>query len=183
MAPLVAHAKAIATSPKGKRHWALVALLYSAGLRRAEAAALDTEDVDLEARKVRVVGKGSYEPRWLPMSRAAGEALAAWLAVRPEGSPALFVRLDFAAADPARLTDDGIHHVIATMGRLAGLGRPLAPHKLRHASITRLAERTGGNMPLIQEFSRHARVETVGVYVRNARDAAAGLAELLGEDP
>jgi integrase len=53
---------------------------------------------------------------------------------------------------------------------------------IRHASITRLAERTGGNMPLIQEFSRHAKVETVGVYIRNARDAAAGLAELLGED-
>ena len=35
---------------------------------------------------------------------------------------------------------------------------------------------------LIQEFSRHVRVETVAVYVKNARDAAAALAELLGED-
>ena len=183
MAALVALAKSAATTPRGRRDWALVALLYSAGLRRAEAAALDVADVDLDARKVRVVGKGTTEGRWLPMSRAAADALAAWLAARPaDGGPALFVRLDAGAIEPGRLAADGIHEAIARLGRRAGLARPLAPHKLRHASITRLAERTGGNMPLIQEFSRHARVETVGVYIRNSRDAAGQLAEMLGED-
>ena len=182
MAALVERARAAATTPKGKRDWALLALLYSAGLRRAEAAALDVGDVDLDARKVRVVGKGTTEARWLPMSRAAAEALAAWLAVRPGGSPALFVRLDAAAGEPARMTTDGLYYVFTALGRAAGLSRRLTPHMIRHASITRLAERTGGDMPRIQEFSRHAKVETVGVYIRNARDAAAGLAELLGED-
>jgi integrase/recombinase XerC len=182
MAALFDMARAAATTPKGKRDWALVALFYSAGLRRSEGAALDVVDLDLEGCKVRVVGKGTSEPRWLPMSRVAAAALGGWLAVRPGSTPALFVRLDDAAARPARMTADGIHHVLAAMGRAAGLARPLSPHQIRHAAITRLAKRTGGNMPLIQEFSRHAKVETVGVYIRNARDAAAGLAELLGED-
>jgi integrase/recombinase XerC len=186
MAALVASLKASATAagPKGVRDWALVALVYSAGLRRGEAAALDLADLDLDSRRVRVVGKGTSEPRWLPMSRAAAEALSAWLAVRPSGGEpsALFVRLDTAAPGAGRLSADGIHHIIAALGRRAGLSRPLAPHQLRHAAISSLAVRTGGDLPRIQRFSRHAKLETVGVYVDQARDDAAELAELLGGD-
>lgn len=184
MRALVVLAKAEATTIKGKRDWAILALLYSAGLRRAEAEGLIVGDVDLEARKVRVLGKGRHQHEWLPMSRAAAEAIAGWLATRGPVTPdaPLFVRLDRAGTGTERLTHDGLYLIVRTLGRRAGLSRSLAPHGLRHASITRLAERTGGDLPKIQRFSRHAKVETVAVYVDRQRDAAAGMAELLGED-
>lgn len=184
MERLLTAARQGATHPKGRRDWALVALLYTAGLRRAEAEALDRADLDLGGRRVRVLGKGRFETEWLPFGSAAAEALAAWLQSHPDPRPEapLFVRLDGAAERPDRLTADGMHHVLTTLGRRVGLARPLAPHQLRHAAITRLAERTGGDMPRIQKFSRHARLDTVAVYVDNQRAAASELADLLGED-
>lgn len=181
---LLSAARAGATTMKGRRDWGLVALIYTAGLRRAEAAAIDRADLDLAGRRAKVRGKGRFEAEWLPFGAAASEALASWLDVHPDprSEAPLFVRLDTAAGEPARLTADGIHHVLSTLGRRAGLSKPLAPHQLRHAAITRLAERTGGDMPRIQKFSRHARLETVAVYVDNQKAAASELADLLGED-
>jgi integrase/recombinase XerC len=182
MKALIEHARPASTI-KGIRDWALVALLYSAGLRRAEAAALDLVDVDIDGCKVRVIGKGRTEPRWLPMSSSAAAAIAGWLRVRPPGSQPLFVRLGRAAGNPpGRLSAHGIHDALRQLGRAAALQKPLAPHQLRHAAITRLAHRTNGNYTLIKEFSRHKSVETVAVYVRQALGAGAELAELLGED-
>lgn len=183
MGELTERVKAEAVTPKGKRDWALVALFYSAGLRRAELAALDhPADLDLDRRAVRVTGKGRFESAWLPMSGAAAEAIAAWLAVRGGAPGPLFVRLDRARRGLERLTTDGIHHIIGQLGRRAGLARSLAPHQLRHAAITRLSELTGGDLRRVREFSRHAKLDTVAVYVDRQRAAAAELAELLGRD-
>src|SRR5438477_8511555 len=57
------------------RNRALVELVYSAGLRSAEAVGLDLADVDFEQELVHVRGKGGKE-RVVPL----GEEAAAWLA-------------------------------------------------------------------------------------------------------
>ncbi|HEU5117632.1 MAG TPA: tyrosine-type recombinase/integrase, partial [Isosphaeraceae bacterium] len=173
------------SDPIGKRNRALVHLLYTAGLRRTECISLDRSDLDLDGRRVHVLGKGRFQKEWLPFGASAVKALNEWLAVHPDPQPdaPLFVRLDRAAeASPQRLTADGLHHVLSTLGRRAGLKRSLWPHAIRHASISRLAEATGGDMPRIQKFSRHSRIETVAKYVDAQREAARDLADVLGSD-
>src|SRR5438067_1582310 len=49
---------ASASDPKSQRDRALLELLYAAGLRVSEVAALDLRDVNLRDREVRVRGKG-----------------------------------------------------------------------------------------------------------------------------
>lgn len=183
MMAMIEVAKAEATTPKGKRDLAILSLFYSAGLRRSELAALDyPDDVDISTHSVRVIGKGKFETAWLPMSGSTAEAITAWLAVRGVEPGPLFVRLDRARQGPARLTSDGLHDIISKLGRRAGVGRPVAPHRIRHASITRLAELTKGDMVKVKRFSRHSRMDTVATYVDNQRATAAELAELLGDD-
>jgi integrase/recombinase XerC len=46
------------SNPKAVRDRALLRLLYDLGLRRAEVVGLDTEDLDLAAGTVAVLGKG-----------------------------------------------------------------------------------------------------------------------------
>ena len=62
----------------GPRDRALLDLIYSAGLRVSEAAGLDTENVDLEARQLRVTGKGSKQ-RIVLIGNSARSALALYV--------------------------------------------------------------------------------------------------------
>ena len=150
-----------------ERERALFELLYGAGLRVAEAAGLDVEDVDLSARLVRVLGKGSKE-RVVPFGEEAGEALRAYLPVRAA------LRHGAAAADDAgeplfvnrrggRLTTRSMARLLKRRLRAAGLPADLSPHALRHSFATHLLE-AGADLRSIQELLGHASLSTTQKY-------------------
>ncbi len=64
--------------PLETRDRALLELLYATGLRVGELVSLDWPDLDLNARVLRVMGKGGKE-RMVPFGNPAAEALKAWL--------------------------------------------------------------------------------------------------------
>jgi len=72
----------------GRRDRAILELFYASGLRLSELVGLDLEDVNLNGRMVRVLGKGGKE-RIVPFNRTAERAFRAWLADRE-----LFVTTD-----------------------------------------------------------------------------------------
>ena len=180
-----AEADAAAGSRKGLRDLAIVRLLHDNALRRGELVGIDLADVDLDGHRVAVVGKGKGERRWLTINPATARALAAWLAVRGGRPPGpAFIRLDAAASGNStdRLTGDGVHEIIRALGRKAALSRPVRPHGLRHASITRALELSGGDIRTVRRFSRHARADTVLVYDDNRTDLGGVMVRRLGED-
>jgi integrase/recombinase XerC len=63
----------------GRRDRAILELFYASGLRLSELIGLDVDDVNLNGRVVRVLGKGRKE-RIVPFNRATEAALRAWLA-------------------------------------------------------------------------------------------------------
>ena len=70
--------------PLALRNLALVELVYSAGLRSAEAVGLDLADVDFDREQLHVRGKGGKE-RLVPLGEEAGHLLARYLhEARPE---------------------------------------------------------------------------------------------------
>ena len=71
--------------PLALRNRALFELVYSCGLRSAEAIGLDLGDVDFEQEAVRVSGKGGKE-RVVPVGEEAARLVALWLR---EGRPQL----------------------------------------------------------------------------------------------
>ena len=66
------------TDPLGRRDRAILELFYASGLRLSELVALDLEDVNLNGRIVRVMGKGRKE-RLVPFNDATRAALKTWL--------------------------------------------------------------------------------------------------------
>lgn len=75
------------------RDLAMLELFYCSGLRLIELSALDCAQLDLDAGRLRVAGRGGL-CRDLPLARAARQALQAWLQQRATcaaASPALFV--------------------------------------------------------------------------------------------
>jgi site-specific recombinase XerD len=137
-------------SPLALRNRALLELLYSAGLRSAEAVSLDLADVDFEREVVHVRGKGGKE-RVLPLGEEAAHRLAMYLR---DGRPTLAT----GANDPVFLSARGRRLETSTVRRLLR-----HPHRLRHAFATHLLE-GGADLRVIQELLGHASLSTTQIY-------------------
>ena len=132
------------------RNAALLELLYSCGLRSAEAVALDLADVDFEREAVHVRGKGGKE-RVVPLGEEAGMRLGRYLR---EARPALAR----GAVDAVFLSARGKRLDTSTVRRLLR-----HPHRLRHAFATHLLE-GGADLRTIQELLGHASLSTTQIY-------------------
>jgi integrase/recombinase XerD len=68
-------------------HRLAIVLLYTAGLRRGEAARLRMEDVDAETGVLHICGSKFHKSRWVPLSLSATRELRAYLRVRAAAIP------------------------------------------------------------------------------------------------
>ena len=138
---------------------AILELLYGTGIRCAELVGLDLEDVDLDQRVVRVLGKGRKE-RMVPFGRPALAAVEAYLEERGKvgRGQALLVN-----ARGTRLTDRYVRVTVARRVRQVALDRRISPHKLRHSFATHLLSR-GADLRAIQELLGHASLSTTQRY-------------------
>jgi len=137
-------------APLALRNRALLELLYSAGLRSAEAVALDLGDVDFDRETVHVFGKGGKE-RVVPLGEEAAHHLARYLR---EGRPVLAR----GAVDAVFLSARGRRLDTSTVRRLLR-----HPHRLRHAFATHLLE-GGADLRVIQELLGHSSLSTTQIY-------------------
>ncbi len=154
-----------------RRDGAMLELLYATGMRISELAGLTLDRVDVERRRLRVVGKGNKE-RWLLFGAPAGAALRRYLQVaRPvlaaRGTPSSAVFLN-AAGRP--LTARGARMVIGRWVNASGSPTRTSPHTLRHSFATHLLE-GGADLRVVQELLGHANLQTTQVYT-HLSDAA-----------
>jgi site-specific recombinase XerD len=136
--------------PLALRNAALLELVYSCGLRSAEAVALDLADVDLDREHVHVKGKGDKE-RLVPLGEEAAWLVARWLR---DGRP----QLARGACDALFLSVRGRRLDTSVLRRLLP-----NPHRLRHAYATHLLE-GGADLRTIQELLGHASLSTTQIY-------------------
>src|SRR5206468_1425150 len=154
---------AAGTTPRALRDRALVELLYGAGLRVSEAVGLDKASVDLDARLVRCIGKGSKE-RIVPVGRQAVTALRRYLS---RGRPYLDTRHRpelFLNAKGGGLTRAGAFLILRRLAAKAGLEpERVHPHLLRTSFATLLLE-GGADLRSVQEMLGHADLATTELY-------------------
>ncbi|HKD94510.1 MAG TPA: tyrosine-type recombinase/integrase [Gaiellaceae bacterium] len=137
--------------PVPLRNRALVELVYSAGLRSAEAVGLDLGDVDFEQELVHVRRAKGGKERVVPL----GEEAAVWLGrYLREARPTLAK----GANDALFLSARGRRLDTSTLRRIVP-----HPHSLRHAFATHLLE-GGADLRTIQELLGHSSLSTTQVY-------------------
>jgi integrase/recombinase XerC len=145
----------------GVRDKAIMELFYSSGLRLAELVSLNTGDIDLSDRTVRVLGKGKKE-RVVPVGRYAVDAVARWLKERPAlakaGETALFVSMR-----GGRIGMRVVQKRIESWARHQGLGRHVHPHMFRHSFASHLLE-SSQDLRGVQELLGHANMSTTQIY-------------------
>ncbi|MDP9092238.1 MAG: tyrosine-type recombinase/integrase [Actinomycetota bacterium] len=148
------------STPIGARDRALVLILVRLGLRAGEAARLRLDDIDWTSGQLKVTGKGREHT--LPLPVDVGQALEAWLRLRPPAlDRAVFVRMK---APRKTMTTSGLSGVIARLSGLAGID-PIYSHRLRHtAAMDVLA--AGGTLAEAKELLGHAYTVTTMAYAK-----------------
>ncbi len=162
-------------APTGLRNRALVALLYSSGLRLGEALALRPHDLDLERGVVHVRrGKGGKSRR-SGLFRFAEPHLKMWIARREELEAGdvdpLFCKLDGGPIDQSY-----VRHLLPRLARKAGIPKRVHAHGFRHSHAAEL-DRAGIRLKHISEQLGHARPSTTDTYL--SRIGSANLVEAI----
>lgn len=155
----------------GVRDYAILRLAGELGLRRNEIVSLDVDDVDREARELRIRGKGKQQKQSISCSPKTMDAVQAWLAVRPKprkGS-ALFTNLIPGRVE--RLSPEAVYMIVRSLGQAAlppHSRKRISPHKIRHTAITSALQQTkrlGVGREAVKAFSRHKDMRMVLRYI------------------
>jgi integrase/recombinase XerD len=165
----------VVTEPIHRRDLALIELLYATGARISEAVGLSIGEIDLDARLVRLYGKGSKE-RIVPFGSTAASALDDWFS--PSGRAAMVpdqwrsrgdAEAVFLNTRGARLSRQAAWAVIKRYGVRAGIGGELSPHVLRHSCATHLLDH-GADLRVVQEMLGHASISTTQIYTKVSQE-------------
>jgi integrase/recombinase XerC len=145
----------------GARDWAVLMLLYGAGLRISEALGLAGDILPLGDR-IRVTGKRG-KTRMVPLLPQVKDAIEAYLAVSPY--PADKSEPIFRGARGGPLSPALIRRAVqGARGRL-GLHERTTPHALRHSFATHLLGR-GADLRSLQELLGHASLSSTQIYTK-----------------
>ncbi|NQX36566.1 tyrosine recombinase XerC [Herbiconiux sp. VKM Ac-2851] len=152
--------------PGALRDVAVVELLYASALRVSELVGIDVDDLDLDRRTVRVVGKGSKE-RIVPFGKPAQLALSDYLARarRPllERSEKPQKGALFLGSRGGRLGTRAVYQLVAALLESVPGSGPAGPHALRHTAATHLLD-GGADLRAVQEMLGHASLGTTQIY-------------------
>ncbi|MEI8361036.1 MAG: tyrosine-type recombinase/integrase [bacterium] len=154
----------------GLRDRALLETLFSTGLRVAELAALNREQLRIRKEtnflEISVVGKGS-KVRTVYFSERAITWIRNYNNKRTDTDPALWINFNPGKKedeiDSRRLSIRSIENIVKKYVITSGLPIMSSPHTLRHTYATDLLAQ-GVDLRLVQEFLGHSNISTTQIY-------------------
>ena len=142
------------------RDRAILELLYSSGLRVAELAGLNVEDINIREALVKAKGKGKKE-RIVPIGSKALDAIKSYMVERlllRSRETAIFLnRLG------TRLSDRGVRRIVVKYSKALAISGNVGPHTLRHSFASHLLQ-GGADLRVIQELLGHVSLSTTQKY-------------------
>jgi site-specific recombinase XerD len=154
-----------ADRPRDIRDRAILEVLYSTGIRRAELLALNIYDIDFDNATIRIEhGKGNTT-RVVPLTESARSSLKLYL----EEARGIFARettqtrLFVSSRSGGPLDDADIVRIVEKAARRARIKKHITPHTLRHTCATHLLK-GHADIRQIQKLLGHRRLSSTEVY-------------------
>lgn len=156
-----------ADTQAGLRDRAIIALLYSSGLRVSELTNLDRTHINLAHGEFTVRGKGQKD-RAVYVDPSASDLIKTYLAARTDSLPPLFISYGGhqtvdTSGDFKRLTPRSVQRLITHYALLAGITKHVTPHTLRHSFATDLLM-NGADIRSVQTMLGHSDISTTQIY-------------------
>lgn len=157
--------------PTGIRNYAIVIMMYRAGLRVQEVCNLVLQDVNFETGLIYIQQAKGKKDRYVPMDDDIIKSVQAWLSARPES------QYVFCTLEGGKLMQRYVREVCYRISKKAGVfiqdgtvKKPVSPHKLRHTFATELLREGTCNIRDLQELLGHGDIQTTTIYTHVVMD-------------
>ena len=147
------------------RDRAILAMLFSTGLRVSELCSLSRE-IDLTVDELSIRGKGD-KVRVVFLSDEAKNAVKAYLAKRDDMDDMLFVKVSLErkhGGESLPLSTRSVERIVKHYATKAGIiSKRVTPHVIRHSFATDLLS-NGADLRSVQALLGHANIGTTQIY-------------------
>ena len=142
---------------KNLKHRAILAMIYSAGLRISELLSLQLAHIDVDRRQILVKNSKGRKDRNVILAESIIPLMNNYLtSYRPE--------MYFVEGKPfQKYSAESIRAFLHRSSKIAKITKNVTPHTLRHSYATHLLE-NGIDLRYIQELLGHAKPETTMIY-------------------
>jgi len=144
-------------------HAVMIGLMLYGGLRASEAISIEIKAIEIEAKRLTVIGKGDIE-RAIPIC----ESLEMILIAHAEkcGDEGLKTGLFVPTANGKKYSRQALHKALVGYGYKVGLKeKRIHCHMLRHTFAMNVV-RAGAGIHTVQRLLGHASIETTQIYLR-----------------
>ena len=154
---------------EGKRNFALLEIMYAAGLRVSEAVGLKKSDIFFEEGFLRIRGKGGKH-RFVPLEEYSAAVLRDFILndlknIEPKRGYEDYV---FLSRRGKPLTRQMAFLILKKVARKAGIRKIISPHTLRHSFATHLLN-NGADLHSIQLLLGHENITTTEIYLHMSK--------------
>jgi len=152
----------IIQNTKNLKHRAILALIYSCGLRIGELLSLKLADIQIQRRQLKIIQAKGRKDRYVTLAQSFMPLLQNYLITyQPE--------VYFVEGEKGKpYSASSIRKFLYRSCKAAKINRKVTPHTLRHSYATHLLE-SGVGLRHIQELLGHAKPETTMIYTHVAR--------------
>lgn len=151
---------------EGIRNKAMVELFYSTGMRRAELVNLKLQDLQLEERRIKVLGKRNKE-RIIPLIPSVCSSVQDYLKARSELETIVDDSHLLLTKKGVKIYETLVYRVINSYFSKASEKVKKSPHILRHSFATHLLNE-GADLNAVKELLGHASLASTQVYTHNS---------------
>jgi len=150
--------RSLIDTTRNLKHRAILAVIYSAGLRKSELISLRPSDIDSDRKQIRVIGKGNKYRYTLLSENTLDMLRIYWRAYKPE-------RYLFEGQIKGKpISQPTIQLVFRNAIKKTGIKKDATVHSLRHSFATHLLE-SGVNLKIIQMLLGHSSLRTTSIYL------------------
>jgi len=144
------------------KHKAMLALLYSSGIRRSELLNLKIEDIDSKRMLIFIKDSKGNKDRYVPLSKFALMYLRKYYI---EWKPKLYL---FEGQTKDQYSASSLNKLIKTAAKKAKIKQVVSAHTFRHSFATHLLEE-GTDLRMIQAILGHGSSKTTEIYTHVAK--------------
>ena len=147
---------------KNLKHRAIIALIYSCGLRISELTNLKLKNIDIKRRQLLIENAKGRKDRYVILADSMLPLIQNYLST-------YMPKYYFVEGEENKsYSESSIRKFLHKSTQLAGILKKVTPHTLRHSYATHLLE-NGIGLRHIQELLGHARPETTMIYTHVAK--------------
>ena len=151
---------------EGIRDKLIIELFYSTGIRRIELVNLKLNNINLQSKTLKVIGKRNKE-RILPLLDCTLETINRYLECRNNMEDKMDKEHLFLTRKGVKINETLVYRIINNYFSKASSKVKKSPHILRHSFATHLLNQ-GADLNAVKELLGHSSLAATQVYTHNS---------------